>query len=239
MVYWSRSARMSYTSFHLRRCLTVSYLHYLGSYVSAFDSTSSNLSVAQQAREDFQQCCTWLRLFSSSWPAASAHKLFFEAVIQGGLKLVDPNAGSADQASPLQHTSSLESPSLTGGLQAVRRHLSISHPREHRVSMSIDAPQNSMANGMLQLPHLYWNHLSNTTLSAPQPVEFEPWDNLFNFNNNEANAWSSDLTDVPTTDMAVAPLDQTTNATQYGAQTDQLAISEALISFMAEMAKSN
>lgn len=45
----------------------------------AFDMTNPNVEVAARAKEDFTQCCAWLRHFSSMWPAASAHKLFFEA----------------------------------------------------------------------------------------------------------------------------------------------------------------
>jgi hypothetical protein len=45
----------------------------------AFDMTNPDVEVATRAKEDFTQCCTWLRHFSSMWPAASAHKLFFEA----------------------------------------------------------------------------------------------------------------------------------------------------------------
>lgn len=45
----------------------------------AFDMTNPDVEVAARAKEDFTQCCAWLRHFSSMWPAASAHKLFFEA----------------------------------------------------------------------------------------------------------------------------------------------------------------
>jgi len=45
----------------------------------AFDMTNTDTDVAARAKEDFTQCCAWLRHFSSMWPAASAHKLFFEA----------------------------------------------------------------------------------------------------------------------------------------------------------------
>lgn len=41
--------------------------------------TNPDGEVAARAKEDFTQCCAWLRHFSSMWPAASAHKLFFEA----------------------------------------------------------------------------------------------------------------------------------------------------------------
>lgn len=41
--------------------------------------TNSDSEVAARAKDDFTQCCAWLRHFSSMWPAASAHKLFFEA----------------------------------------------------------------------------------------------------------------------------------------------------------------
>lgn len=92
---------------------------------AAFDSTSPDHAIATRAKADFQQSCTWLRALTDSWPAASAHKLFFEAVIQGGMKLADTEAGYADRASPLTSTTAV-SPGLSGGLQAVRRHLSVS-----------------------------------------------------------------------------------------------------------------
>lgn len=51
----------------------------LANDTAAFDMTNPDAEVASRAKEDFTQCCAWLRHFSSMWPAASAHKLFFEA----------------------------------------------------------------------------------------------------------------------------------------------------------------
>lgn len=55
---------------------------------AAFDMTNPDVEIAARAKEDFTQCCAWLRHFSSMWPAASAHKLFFEAGKYRGSLLV-------------------------------------------------------------------------------------------------------------------------------------------------------
>jgi hypothetical protein len=44
----------------------------------AFECTNPDTSIAATSRENLTSCCRWLREFSSSWPAASAQKLFFE-----------------------------------------------------------------------------------------------------------------------------------------------------------------
>lgn len=190
--------------------------------------TNPDVEVAARAKEDFTQCCAWLRHFSSMWPAASAHKLFFEAgkcrptrnpnimahlrggltralVIQGGLKLADPEAGNEDRASPLRHMASLPSPSLTGGLQAVRRHLSVSNSTNTGPVFAGTDPPLAGASGMLQIPHFFWNHLSTANtingnnLSNPGngfTGQGIAWDDLFNFEDStvetttgERDAW--------------------------------------------------
>ena len=79
----SRSVQMPFTSSPWLLCLTVRR-RFIQCFVSrtdgaAFDMTNPDGEVAARAKEDFTQCCAWLRHFSSMWPAASAHKLFFEA----------------------------------------------------------------------------------------------------------------------------------------------------------------
>jgi hypothetical protein len=79
----SRSVLMQSTSCPWLLCSTVrrqsSPCRVSWTYASAFDMTNPDGEVAARAKEDFTQCCAWLRHFSSMWPAASAHKLFFEA----------------------------------------------------------------------------------------------------------------------------------------------------------------
>lgn len=112
------------------------------------------------------------------------------SVIQGGLKLADPEAGNEDRASPLRHMASLPSPSLTGGLQAVRRHLSVSQSTDTGPAIPSTDPPLAGASGMLQIPHFFWNHLStaNTmngnSLNNPGNGFADhdiAWDDLFNF----------------------------------------------------------
>jgi hypothetical protein len=126
-------------------------------------------------------------------------------VVQGGLKLADPEAGNEDCTSPLRHTASLLSPSLTGGLQAVRRHLSVSNPSDSALPMPVMDSASAGAGGMLQIPHFFWNHLSTATTnsgniddpgSAGQNLS---WDDMFNFGGSavDSNAVDGDSWGLP------------------------------------------
>jgi hypothetical protein len=94
-------------------------------------------------------------------------------------------------ASPLRHTASLLSPSLTGGLQAVRRHLSVSQPSDAQSTMGPVDPPLAGASGMLQIPHYFWNHLSTASTINGNGLDnptFDSqnmaWDDMFNFENS-------------------------------------------------------
>lgn len=188
------------------------------------------------------------------------------AVVQGGLKLADPEAGNEDATSPLRDTASLNSASLTGGLQAVRRHLSVSNASDNRPLVPTVDPSLVGASGMLQIPHFFWNHLSaagNTNTagfgsgSTGQDIA---WDELFNFDpemdttvgNNDL--WPSQAGGVynngsghqaaPWSVPIAAgnpyppiPMSQG-NGVTGDMRSDQAAISAALMSYMAEMSKS-
>jgi hypothetical protein len=111
------------------------------------------------------------------------------------MKLADPEAGYEDRASPLRHTASLLSPSLTGGLQAVRRHLSVSNPPDGTSNAFPMDPTSTGASGMLQIPHLFWNHLTTTTatngmsIDNPDPLSDNmAWDDMFNFGSTTVDA---------------------------------------------------
>lgn len=169
--------------------------------------------------------------------------------------MADPEAGNADQASPIQGCSSLVSPSLTGGLQAVRRHLSISHHQQPPpVPLPFSAPAVSTeqrapsAGGMLQLPHLFWNHLSNTGagLSSNEMDMFTagtiPDSGIQGMGGNDLDSsWNTSSSGAGGTGFADNWVDWSSPPipTQpLSSAVDQTAISAALINFMADMAKS-
>lgn len=187
-------------------------------------------------------------------------------MVQGGLQLADPEAGNEDRASPLRHTASLSSPSLTGGLQAVRRHLSVSEPSNLAGTDSSSAG----VGGMLQIPHFFWNQLStaaNTSGigSATDPVGQDlAWDDMFNFEDttitSSANgglqwgSYASGLTagnprlvasldplpwSVPINTGVPYPPNSFPQGLGVSAeiQSDQAAISSALINFIADMTR--
>lgn len=120
-------------------------------------------------------------------------------VFQGGLKLADPEAGNEDRASPLRHTATLPSPSLTGGLQAVRRHLSMSNSAGPGASVPAIDQALAGASGMLQIPHFFWNHLSTATTMNGNTFEHPSsdgqnttWDDLFNFEDSTIDTTAVD-----------------------------------------------
>lgn len=199
-------------------------------------------------------------------------KADMDPVVQGGLKLADPEAGNEDAASPLRHTASIQSASLTGGLQAVRRHLSVSNASDTRPAVSTSDPPLAGASGMLQIPHFFWNHLSTATTNHGTSLKNPgfgstgqdiAWDELFNFedpgldigaggneawavqaagggysngNVHQAPPWSVPI--ATGTSYPMVPMSQG-NTVPADVRSDQAAISAALMSFMADMSKSN
>lgn len=107
---------------------------------------------ADRAKMNFAQCCIWLRDCSSSWPAASAHKLFFEGLIQGGLKLSSSDMQPPELSPGISTTGS---PPIPEGLRAVGRNLSSSQQSSH---------------SLFQLPQFYWNHLNNASGQLPSDL---------------------------------------------------------------------
>ncbi|WVR04518.1 hypothetical protein IAU60_001522 [Kwoniella sp. DSM 27419] len=169
---------------HLLSVASSDMLHILSlaALFEAFNATSSDMDVAHKAKVNFAQCCIWLRDFSSSWPAASSHRLFFEGLIQGGLRLSSNDL--SQPSDPLSNSSETiaESPSMPAGLHAIRRHLSISESTTPvnfgSVSPASTAPSLNPAN-LFQLPQLYWNHLN--TASNNQNHLAQQWDPSLDF----------------------------------------------------------
>ncbi|WWC93542.1 hypothetical protein V866_000377 [Kwoniella sp. B9012] len=116
----------------------------------AFETTNSDIQSANLAKTNFAQCCKWLRDFSSSWPAASSHRLFFEGLIKGGLKMATTPSGPVSTRE--QHSSvaaqtgrrdsghsdlllqpeAIATPTTPDGLRSIRRNLSISEDESNR-----------------------------------------------------------------------------------------------------------
>lgn len=110
----------------------------------AFDASDPDEQLAHRAKLTFAQCCIWLRDCSSAWPAASAHKVFFEGLIQGGIKL----------SSAIHETESSPQP-LDAGLRGLGNKL-----RSPRNDFSTTLPPLGRSS-LFQLPQFYWNQLSN------------------------------------------------------------------------------
>ncbi|KAL7418775.1 hypothetical protein Q5752_006458 [Cryptotrichosporon argae] len=165
----------------------------LATLFEAFDSTDPDERLSRKAKLNFAQCCIWLRDFSSSWPAASTHKLFFEGLIQGGLKLSSPDDGDA------------RSPSVPDGLRQMG-HALVSPRAELRSPPSLSRPGSAStacappppaplgplqpantsstasasggggggggdfavasASALFSLPQFYWNHLSTNAAAT-------------------------------------------------------------------------
>ncbi|WWD15628.1 hypothetical protein CI109_100050 [Kwoniella shandongensis] len=175
----------------------------------AFDTTNPDHNIAHKAKVNFAQCCIWLRDFSKSWPAASSHRVFFEGLIQGGLRIStnDPSrATSRPEAKKMGNSSNTptltdnddpSSPSIPDGLRAVRRHLSISEvaaptPSATASSMSTEdqaslvSPVTTMSNdptinpaSLFQLPQVYWNHLHSTSGTGTTGTSGTTWNSDF------------------------------------------------------------
>lgn len=121
-------------------------IHILGlvTLYEAFDASDPDEELANRAKLTFAQCCIWLRDCSSSWPAASAHKVFFEGLIQGGIKL----------SSTIHETESSPQP-LDAGLRGLGNKL-----RSPRTDFGTTLPPLGRST-LFQLPQFYWNQLSN------------------------------------------------------------------------------
>ncbi|RSH91638.1 hypothetical protein EHS25_009007 [Saitozyma podzolica] len=215
----------------------------LATLFEAFDSTDTNPQLSQRAKDNFSQCCIWLRDFSSSWPAASAHKLFFEAVIQGGMKL----SSNADEYVVTPSSATLgTSPSMTEGIQAIRRTLSIVEPSAVQAATTTNGPST-----LLQLPQYYWNHLQGASTQVPATPA---WEDLLNFTTSPEvetsllAGWDANMTgpNRVTVDTTMDWLAGTGVGTEQGpgggflsgvATMDQAEISSALMRYMMDAAK--
>ncbi|BEI86712.1 hypothetical protein CcaverHIS002_0700580 [Cutaneotrichosporon cavernicola] len=236
LAYLDRHKLLSHTSADIIHILSLATLF------EAFDSSDADQALAERAEMNFAQCCIWLRDCSASWPAASAHKLFFEGLIQGGLKLSGDKAISSPEVAT--------SPSLPEGLRAVGRNLSTTERDLPHVSM---APA-GMSN-LFQLPQFYWNHLTNSgpmpnlgmdLLSPDAPggvlTEWRTPDSGFNMTSNgRFDGMGFAPSDPPSTGGTGPgnfswdpPMDQNPQSSA-----DQAAIYSALMSFMVEAAKSH
>lgn len=151
---------------------------------AAYDATDPDDELAHRARVNFAQCCIWLRDISSSWPSASAHKVFFEGrkygasdvkltspVIQGGLKLLSHESGAGNNsATPQDDEPVADSPSIPDGLRAIGGRLAsstdtgvpIAPPTPYGLSAAMSGTSGPSA--LFQLPQFYWNQLSTSQL---------------------------------------------------------------------------
>ncbi|KAL1413750.1 hypothetical protein Q8F55_001532 [Vanrija albida] len=153
----------------------------LATLFEAFDASDTNDELAHRAKVNFAQCCIWLRNVSSNWPAASTHKVYFEGLIQGGLKLSSPDDDAASPANKKRRgtmgaiaspSSLVESPSIPEGLRQVGRALSST---AGSTLPAISLPPLGVSS-LFQLPQFYWNHLTNAVPGqggGTQPARFD------------------------------------------------------------------
>ncbi|KAL1411965.1 hypothetical protein Q8F55_002958 [Vanrija albida] len=137
----------------------------------AYDATDPDEALAHRAKVNFAQCCIWLRDISSSWSAASAHKVFFEGLIQGGLKLLSHDSSAGKHAStPQEDEPVADSPSIPDGLRAIGGRLASSSDAAMPLAppapfgMGAPMPGPSGPSALFQLPQFYWNQLSTSQL---------------------------------------------------------------------------
>lgn len=249
LAYLDRHKLLNHTSADIIHILSLATLF------EAFDSSDTDQALADRAKMNFAQCCIWLRDCSASWPAASAHKLFFEGLIQGGLKLSSADMPDGVAMSPDTATS----PPLPEGLRAVGRNLSTSERDLPRVSL----PPTGISS-LFQLPQFYWNHLTNggpmpsmgldmnllspdaTTSVLPDwhtPTDYGSSGGGRGFGVDGMGGFA--VSDPPSTGnfswgtpMDGAPLGNAAAGNMQGTA-DQAAIYSALMSFMVEAAKSH
>lgn len=164
----------------------------------AFDASSSDPAIAHRAKLNFAQCCIWLRDFSSSWPAASAHKLFFEGLIQGGLKLSSGDLfkeGETPESEPrpdngVQITEGLRSMGRNladddddeddrygdGTPQAQRLGHELGQPISHGSRLALDQLGQQQQPNLFNLPQFYWNHLTTGEPQTGMAEQQQQWD---------------------------------------------------------------
>nr|ODN86946.1 hypothetical protein L203_03719 [Cryptococcus depauperatus CBS 7841] len=135
----------------------------------AYETVSIDPARANRAKINFSQCCLWLREISSSWPASSAHRVFFEGLIQGGLQL-----SSTFEDKSLNNDSREPSPAIEQELQAAQSHLSPpgNQQEPHNIPSSTQPAADHALSNLFQLPQYYWNQLmvnelASHTLSQP------------------------------------------------------------------------
>ncbi|KIR26992.1 hypothetical protein I309_04159 [Cryptococcus deuterogattii LA55] len=134
----------------------------------AYDSVSSDPALANRAKINFSQCCLWLREFSSSWASASAHRVFFEGLIRGGLHLSSPE--DDQEGAESENTGQIEPPPLIeDGLRAVRQQFTSSDTLQaYTIPTLMENPTDLAPINLFQLPQYYWNHLSVNDSDAMQ-----------------------------------------------------------------------
>lgn len=166
--------------------------------MAAFDATDPDETLAHRAKVNFAQCCIWLRDFSASWPAASAHKVFFEGLIQGGLRISSGDL-EPETTSPDQPAFSPETPNMPEELRVMGRNLStgrgssIAGATPATVSGTPGSTAGAPASAqplpdalptpgpsLFQLPQFYWNHLTTVPMgeaeSGEAPEQRWEWD---------------------------------------------------------------
>ncbi|OXB38001.1 hypothetical protein J007_02228 [Cryptococcus neoformans] len=139
----------------------------------AYDSVSSDPALANRAKINFSQCCLWLREFSSSWASASAHRVFFEGLIRGGLHLSSPEDNQ--QGTEDQNAGQIEPPPfIEDGLRAVQQQFASNATQQtYTIPTLMENPTDLAPVNLFQLPQYYWNHLSvndSDAIQFPDPL---------------------------------------------------------------------
>ncbi|KLT40640.1 hypothetical protein CC85DRAFT_249026 [Cutaneotrichosporon oleaginosum] len=173
----------------------------------AFDATDPDESLAHRAKVNFAQCCIWLRDFSASWPAASMHKVFFEGLIQGGLRI---SSGDLEADSP-EAAFSPATPSMPEELRVMGRNLATGRapssvtgatPRTMTTPGSTGpaptAPPEAASTpgpSLFQLPQFYWNHLTTVPMEgmANEPEHRGDFDFEFDLHSQSAQGHTPEM----------------------------------------------
>ncbi|BEI91542.1 uncharacterized protein CcaverHIS019_0403620 [Cutaneotrichosporon cavernicola] len=168
----------------------------------AFDATDPDEALAHRAKVNFAQCCIWLRDFSASWPAASMHKVFFEGLIQGGLRI---SSGDLPPDSP-EAAFSPATPSMPEELRVMGRNLATGRsassvagatPRTMTTPGSTGpgpstlpdpGPAPAPGPSLFQLPQFYWNHLTTVPMEGGQGEPEQRADLDFEFDMHSQSA---------------------------------------------------
>lgn len=172
----------------------------------AFDATDPDETLAHRAKVNFAQCCIWLRDFSASWPAASMHKVFFEGLIQGGLRI---SSGDLPPDSP-EAAFSPATPSMPEELRVMGRNLatgrsasSVAGATPHTMTTpgSTGPAPNALPEGpapgpsLFQLPQFYWNHLTTVPMEGGQgePEQGPDFDFEFDVHSQSAQGHTPEM----------------------------------------------